>query len=123
MAQTILVVDDEPEVREVVGLVLHSLGGYQVKFAEDGLVALKKLALFTPDLIVLDMMMLNMDGLSLMLELDQQESAIPILVLTAHEAAYNTAAKRLGAERCIRKPFEVDDLLGRVRAILAAAGK
>jgi two-component system, OmpR family, response regulator MprA len=118
MAKTVLVVDDEPEVREVVGMILHSLGGYQVKFAEDGLVALKKLTLFTPDLIVLDMMMLNMDGLSFMMEMDEQENTIPILVLTAHEAAYNTAVKRLGAERCIMKPFEVDDLLARVQVIL-----
>ncbi|MBA3531582.1 MAG: response regulator [Ardenticatenales bacterium] len=121
MVKSILVVDDEPEVREVVGMVLSTLGGYKVAYAEDGLVALQKLATFKPDLIVLDMMMLNMDGLSFMIELEQRGWCIPTLVLTAHVAAYDTAVKRLGTGCCMMKPFEVNDLLKRVQTVLRLA--
>ncbi len=92
-----------------------------MEFAEDGLVALSKLDALDPDLIVLDMMMLNMDGLSFMQELARRERYFPILVLTAHQAAYDTAVKWLGADCCLMKPFDVDKLLARAEGVLMAA--
>jgi DNA-binding response OmpR family regulator len=121
MAKRILVVDDEPTA---VDLLAHSLAdGYELILANSGLDALHKARRLLPDLIVLDLMLPDLDGLSVCEILRRQPSTskIPIVLLTALAGE----ASRLngpvgGAAECMVKPFSPLDLAGRIRQILEA---
>jgi CheY-like chemotaxis protein len=119
MSRTILVVDDEPFVNEFLATLLQE-EGYEVEVAIHGLDALVKLQQHKPDLILLDMMMPFMDGYAFMEELNKHEqwADIPIFVLTASQDAYAFAETQLGSDCCMRKPFEVDELLARVNRLI-----
>jgi CheY-like chemotaxis protein len=107
---TVLVVDDDPDLRTMVTLVLES-GGYAVREAADGVEAIERLQEELPDLILLDMRMPRMDGW----ELGRRVRAmyrheIPIVVMTAAEHAEKRASE-IDADDFVSKPFDVDTVL------------
>jgi two-component system, OmpR family, response regulator ResD len=113
----ILVVDDEPEMRELVHLNLRK-EGYDVLQAEDGYEALKFLPQFSPHLILLDVMMPKIDGFTLARQI-QEEHSIPIIFLTARGDEWDRIhGLKLGADDYIVKPFSTGELLARVEAVL-----
>jgi DNA-binding response OmpR family regulator len=117
--ELVLVVDDEPTVREVVSRYLE-LGGYRVAVAGDGHAALE-LALSSPappDLVVLDLMLPGMDGLEVCRRL-RATASVPIVMLTArgHEAD-RIVGLELGADDYVVKPFSPRELVARVRSVL-----
>ena len=116
MTQNILVVDDEKPLREFISRNLAARG-FHVFSAANGLEALAIFHAERLDLIILDVMMPHMDGLELCRRI-RQRSTVPILILTAlGEEADKVAALDMGADDYLTKPFGVDELLARVRAI------
>ncbi|MFI6943323.1 response regulator transcription factor [Streptomyces sp. NPDC050418] len=114
----ILVVDDEPEVRAAVedGLMVE---GYEVRGAADGLTALSEVAAWQPDAIVADVMMPVMDGLALCRRLRALGDRTPVLVLTAlGSVSERVDGLDAGADDYLVKPFALDELAARVRALL-----
>jgi two-component system KDP operon response regulator KdpE len=117
----VLVVDDEQSIRRAVGRALTARG-YQVELATDGEQALTAAAAFQPDLVVLDLNLPALDGLSVCRQL-RGWSSVPILVLSVREdEADKVAALDLGADDYLTKPFGIDELMARVRALLRRAG-
>jgi two-component system, OmpR family, KDP operon response regulator KdpE len=117
----VLVVDDEHSIRRAVGRALTARG-YDVRLATDGEEALSVAAAFQPDLVVLDLNLPALDGLSVCRQL-RAWSPVPILVLSVREdEADKVAALDLGADDYLTKPFGIDELLARVRALLRRAG-
>lgn len=118
---TILVVDDEETIREVVRRYLER-DGYVVREAADGLEALDIIRETPPALIVLDLMLPGIDGLTLTQHL-RQDRQIPIIMLTAKgEASDRIRGLDLGADDYITKPFDPQELVSRVRAVLRRTG-
>ncbi len=121
MKQRILVVDDEPEAVELVEFNLKQ-AGYAVTTAMDGAEALKKARAQTPDLIVLDVMLPEMDGFEICksLRLDAATAKVPIIMLTAKAAEIDRVlGLELGADDYLTKPFSPRELMLRVKKILA----
>ncbi|POX41304.1 DNA-binding response regulator [Streptomyces sp. Ru73] len=124
----ILIVDDEPAVREALRRSL-AFEGYATEEAVDGLDAVEKVAAFRPELIVLDVLMPRMDGLTAARRLRASGLTVPILMLTARDTVGDrVTGLDAGADDYLVKPFELDELLARIRALLrrssyaAAAG-
>jgi DNA-binding response OmpR family regulator len=114
---SILVVEDEPSIREVVTLYLKR-AGYQVTSAEDGTTAMRLLREELPDLVVLDLMLPGVDGYEITQWLRAQ-SEIPIIMLTARrEVTDRIAGLEMGADDYIVKPFSPQEIVSRVRAVL-----
>lgn len=114
---TILVVDDEPSINEVVSIYLGR-AGYRVLVAEDGEAALKLLEEQPPDLVVLDLMLPKVDGLEITRRL-RAEGDIPIIMLTARrEETDRIVGLEMGADDYVVKPFSPRELVSRVRAVL-----
>jgi two-component system KDP operon response regulator KdpE len=116
----ILVVDDEPNIRE---LVRHTLEkhSFKVKFASNGWEALVEFDQTTFSLVILDIMMPQMNGLEVCRRI-REKSIVPIITLTAlGEEADKIAALNLGADDYLTKPFSVGELLARVQAVLRRA--
>ncbi len=115
--QSILVVDDEPQIREIVGLYLER-AGFQVRLAGDGPAALHALTAALPDLVILDVMLPGVDGLEITRRL-RSEGSTPIILLTARrEEADRIEGLELGADDYVVKPFSPQELVSRVRAVL-----
>jgi two-component system, OmpR family, response regulator MprA len=114
----ILIADDEVAVRDALGRVLTS-EGYEVAFASDGHEALIAVERDEPDAAVLDVMMPPPDGLEVCRQLRSSDNAIPILMLTARrEVSDRVAGLDAGADDYLPKPFALDELLARLRALL-----
>jgi two-component system response regulator MprA len=116
----ILVVDDDAAVRESLGRALR-LEGYDVELASDGLEALERLqgSGDDPDLVLLDVLMPNIDGLEVCRRLRRMGSRLPVLMLTARdEVTDRVAGLDAGADDYVVKPFALAELLARVRALL-----
>ncbi|MFG2848426.1 response regulator transcription factor [Kitasatospora sp. NPDC101155] len=116
--QKVLVVDDDPEVRAAVedGLAVE---GYQVRGAADGLAALGEVARWQPAAMVLDLMMPALDGLAVCRRLRALGDRIPILVLTARDSVSERVdGLDAGADDYLVKPFALDELTARLRALL-----
>ncbi len=113
----ILVVEDEPSIREVVSLYLGR-AGYQVTVVEDGQAALESLTQHLPDLVVLDLMLPKVDGLEITRWL-RERGDTPIIMLTARrEERDRIAGLEMGADDYVVKPFSPQELVSRVRAVL-----
>jgi two-component system alkaline phosphatase synthesis response regulator PhoP len=111
---TVLVVDDEPQVVWVLQFSLEA-EGYQTFAARDGVQALREIAEHHPKLMVLDIMMPNMDGwtvLEEMLKLPREDRPRVVMVSALSSARDRTRAAELGADAFVPKPFNVDDLIG-----------
>jgi two-component system, OmpR family, KDP operon response regulator KdpE len=116
----VLVVDDEQSIRRAVGRALAARG-YEVQLASDGEEALTAAAAFQPDLVVLDLNLPALDGLEVCRQL-RGWSPVPILVLSVREDEPDkVAALDLGADDYLTKPFGIDELMARVRALLRRA--
>ena len=114
----VVVAEDDPSVRNAVERVLE-LEGYQVKTANDGNAALDLIVSSKPQVVVMDVMMPFADGLTVTRELRHRGNRTPVLLLTArHEVGDRVAGLDAGADDYLVKPFAVDELLARVRALL-----
>ncbi len=117
----ILVVDDESAVREAIERALR-LDGYDVAVAADGREALETLDVRAPDAIVLDVLMPQVDGLDVCRRLRDRGDRTPVLMLTARDAvADRVAGLDAGADDYLVKPFALEELLARLRALLRRA--
>jgi two-component system response regulator MprA len=118
----ILVVDDEPAVRRAVERALH-LEGYEVGVAADGSEALQQLAVTPADAVVLDVMMPRVDGIEVCERLRSAGDPVPILLLTARDrVADRVTGLDAGADDYLVKPFALEELLARLRALLRRTG-
>ncbi|GJM41560.1 MAG: hypothetical protein DHS20C20_18420 [Ardenticatenaceae bacterium] len=120
MKKTILLVDDEPNLRVLLRHMLET-GKFEVVEAEDGLDALDKLKQMTPDLMILDVMMPELDGVSLCTQLraTTRFAKLPIVMLSG-KTQYNAVQEGLaaGANRYLCKPITVNELLETVNEVL-----
>jgi two-component system, OmpR family, response regulator MprA len=114
----VLVVDDDPDVREAVATALE-LEGHRVATATDGLAALTRLGHAEFDAMVLDVLMPNLDGFEVCRRLRASGNRTPVLILTARDSEQDTIhGLDLGADDYLVKPFGLGELLARVRALL-----
>jgi DNA-binding response OmpR family regulator len=117
MSATILVVDDEPSIVEVLTYNLKN-ANYHVFVARDGTQALQIARRESPDLIILDLMLPGLDGLEVCREL-RKEGDVPIIMLTARdEEVDRVVGLELGADDYVVKPFSVRELMARVKTVL-----
>ncbi|HUG29739.1 MAG TPA: response regulator transcription factor [Candidatus Limnocylindria bacterium] len=117
MARTILVVDDEPTLRETLAEALEA-DGYAVVQAGDGRAALEQFRSHTPDLVLLDLMLPELSGLEVARQI-RAESSVPIVMLTARDAELDkVVGLEMGADDYVTKPFSLRELSARVRAVL-----
>ncbi|WP_307781224.1 response regulator transcription factor [Rhabdothermincola sediminis] len=117
----ILVVEDDPHLRQALRRALD-LDGYDVEEASDGLAGLEGIEGAQWDAVVLDMMMPYLSGLDVCRRLRERGNRTPILMLTArHETADRVAGLDAGADDYLVKPFALDELLARLRALIRRA--
>jgi two-component system response regulator MprA len=122
MSSRVLVVDDEAPVRDALQRALR-LEGYEVALAADGSEALEKVAEQAPDAIVLDILMPGIDGLETARRLREAGDGTPILMLTARDAVGDRVeGLDAGADDYLVKPFALEELLARLRALLRRSG-
>lgn len=117
---SILAVDDNPDNLFLLESILDENSDYKVKSAKNGEVALRMVAQSPPELILLDIMMPGMDGYDVTRQIRKMSQLpyIPILLLTAHDQSSLVEGLDAGADDFLRKPFDVDELLARVRAMV-----
>jgi two-component system, OmpR family, response regulator len=114
----LLVVDDEPNIRELLSASLR-YAGFEVETAADGRQALAVADSFRPDLLVLDVMMPGMDGFAVVRRLRETGRHTPVLFLTARDAAEDkVSGLTLGGDDYVTKPFSLDEVVARIRAVL-----
>ena len=118
----VLVADDDRAVREALERALQ-LAGYDVELASDGDAALAAIAKRTPDAVVLDVMMPGYDGLDVTRRLRREGNRVPVLLLTARDAVGDRVdGLDAGGDDYLAKPFALDELLARLRALVRRAG-
>lgn len=115
---TVLVAEDDPEIRKALERIL-TYESYTPVTANDGAAALEAVVEHEPDAVILDVMMPFVDGLSVCRKLRADGNRVPILMLTArHETSDKVAGLDAGADDYLAKPFEMEELLARLRALL-----
>ncbi|MGH9279681.1 MAG: response regulator transcription factor [Acidimicrobiales bacterium] len=123
MTKTVLVVDDEPKIVDVVRDYLVA-GGFRVATAADGPSALTRADAAAPDLVVLDLGLPGLDGIDVARELRRRRAAVPIIMLTARgDELDRVLGLELGADDYLVKPFSPRELVARVRAVLRRTGQ
>jgi two-component system OmpR family response regulator len=121
-AVRVLVVDDEPNITDLVGTALR-YEGFSVASAANGREALREVERFRPELIVLDVMLPDLDGFDVQRRLREQAERIPVLFLTARDATEDKVrGLTIGGDDYVTKPFSLEELIARIRAILRRAG-
>ena len=116
--RTVLIAEDDRAVRDSLERAL-SLEGYTVLTAEDGTEALSQVERHAPDLLLLDVMMPHKDGLEVCRDLRRQGNPIPVLIVTAREEPpHRVAGLDAGADDYMTKPYDIEELLARLRALL-----
>lgn len=119
----VLVVDDEPNIADVISMALR-YNDFEVATAADGNEALDRVGEFRPDLIVLDVMMPGLDGFQVAKRLSERSTDIPILFLTARDTTEDKIrGLTIGGDDYMTKPFSVEELIARIKVILRRAGK
>jgi DNA-binding response OmpR family regulator len=125
MASDVLVVEDEADIRRLICLYLER-DGFRCRTAAGGTEALRALAAAPPDLVVLDLMLPELDGLELCRRIrgDPRTAAVPIIILTARtDEVDRVVGLELGADDYVAKPFSPKELVARVRAVLRRSGQ
>ncbi len=117
----LLVAEDDAEIRQALDRIL-TYEGYEVITANDGAAALEAVKEHEPDAILLDVMMPFVDGIGVCRRIRERGNRTPVLMLTArHEVSDRVAGLDAGADDYVTKPFELDELLARVRALVRRA--
>jgi two-component system OmpR family response regulator len=118
----ILVVDDEPNIVDVVSMALR-FQGFAVEGAGTGREALERVASFKPHLMVLDVMLPDMEGFDVARRLGAERAGLPIVFLTARDATEDKIrGLTAGGDDYVTKPFSLEELVARIRTILRRAG-
>ena len=120
----ILLVEDDPDIQTVTSLALGSFGGFEVRVCGSAHEVVDAAACFSPDLILLDVMMPGMDGVDALMALRREPAmaAVPVVFLTARVQPHDVQRYReLGSLAVIPKPFEPSELAGKIRAIWEAS--
>jgi two-component system OmpR family response regulator len=120
--ESLLVVDDEPTVRELLSATLR-FAGFRVTSAATGRAAVDAARREPPDLVLLDVMLPDMDGFDVVRRLRDGGARVPVLFLTARDApADKVQGLTLGGDDYVTKPFDLEELIARIRAILRRTG-
>ena len=118
MGQRVLVVDDQKGVRRLLE-ELFKKEGYEVNVAVDGKDSVEKVKAYTPDIVLMDMKMPNMNGLEASQEIIKYDHRIPIIMMTAYgEMEVVQKALEVGVKKYITKPFDIIDLRNMVKEVL-----
>ncbi|MDR0435780.1 MAG: response regulator transcription factor [Propionibacteriaceae bacterium] len=118
----VLAVDDEPSLTELLSMAFR-YEGWQVTTANSGLAAVRAARDIKPDAVVLDIMMPDFDGLEVMRRIRDDQPGVPVVFLTAKDAvADRVAGLTAGGDDYVTKPFSLEELVARIRALLRRAG-
>lgn len=118
MKNRILIVEDDPEVARLIQMTLRS-ADYKYGIARNGNKTLQFIPIFQPDVLLLDLMLPDMDGMDIIKQIRAANNNIPIIVISARdEDADKVQALDLGADDYLTKPFSIDELLARIRVSL-----
>jgi len=118
----VLVVDDEPNITELVAMALR-YEGFTVKTAATGRAAITAVSQFSPALVILDVMLPDIDGLEVLRRLNSGGNKVPIIFLTARDATDDKVhGLTIGGDDYVTKPFSVEELMARVRVVLRRHG-
>ena len=121
-AARVLVVDDEPNITELVAMALR-YEGFSVKTASTGRGAITAVGQFDPALVILDIMLPDIDGLEVLKRLNNSGRKVPIIFLTAKDATEDKVhGLTIGGDDYVTKPFSVEELMARVRVVLRRHG-
>jgi two-component system, OmpR family, response regulator len=119
--ERILVVDDEPYITDMLSAALR-FEGFTVEVATTGLEALEKARSGHPDLLLLDVMLPDLDGHEVCRRLRHDGDPVPVVFLTARDATYDKVAGLRVGDDYVTKPFSLDELVARIRAVLRRSG-
>ncbi|MGO2847082.1 MAG: response regulator transcription factor [Microbacterium gubbeenense] len=118
----VLVVDDEQMLTDLLSMALR-MEGWDVRTAASGFEALDAVKEYSPDALVLDIMMPDLDGMSVLQRLRQQQNMVPVLFLTAKDAVSDrVAGLTAGGDDYVTKPFSLEEVVARLRALMRRAG-
>src|SRR6058998_2118904 len=118
----VLVVDDEPNITELVAMALR-YEGFNVKTAATGRGALTAVTQFAPSLVILDVMLPDIDGIEVLKRLNSAGAKVPIIFLTAKDATEDKVhGLTVGGDDYVTKPFSIEELVARVRVVLRRHG-
>ncbi|MFI7492162.1 response regulator transcription factor [Micromonospora echinaurantiaca] len=118
----VLVVDDEPTLAELLAMALR-YEGWQVRTVGDGSAALSTARQFQPDAVVLDVMLPDLDGFQVVRRLHAHTPTVPVLFLTARDAVPDrVAGLTVGGDDYVTKPFSLEEVIARLRALLRRSG-
>ncbi|NLF03419.1 MAG: response regulator transcription factor [Actinomycetales bacterium] len=118
----LVVIDDEPSIRDLLTASLR-FAGFEVHAGENGAQALELVRDTTPDLVVLDVMLPDLDGFTVTRRLREQGHHVPVVFLTARDAAADAVqGLTVGGDDYVTKPFSLEELVARIRAVLRRTG-
>jgi DNA-binding response OmpR family regulator len=122
MGRKLLIVEDDENISELLSLYMER-EGFQTKIAADGEMALSLFTSFSPDMVLLDVMIPKLDGWGVLREI-RAESQTPVIMLTAKgETSEKVSGLQMGADDYIAKPFEMKEVIARIHAVLRRAGE